>query len=220
MALAAVLLSCDGAYLTAPPDSTIVASANPVFVPAHGGVSDITAFVIEPAGTYVADGTVVRWTTDLGRIDAETRTRRGVTQARFVSDSRSGTAHIRAFSGTFMMNPPMEITVGNVLVAAIHLRAVPNRIGANSRSTQVIATIIDFSGNPVSNVPVTFVVIDHLDTEFFSSAGAPIHTNNNGEAEDTLNTRSNAPGVAEVKASAPNGAAGFVTSDTLRIPIL
>ena len=59
VALAASSLSCQGAYLTAPPDSEIVLSANPTFVAAHGGVSEITALVIEPAGTYAADGTVV-----------------------------------------------------------------------------------------------------------------------------------------------------------------
>jgi len=220
LALTAALLlpSCQGAYLTAPPDSTIVVSANPGFVPAHNGVSEITAFVIEPAGTYVPDGTVVRWTTDLGRIDPETRTRRGVATARFVSDSRSGTATIRAFSGG-VAAPVFTITVGNARVAAIRLRAVPSRITISS-STHVIATVVDTNGNPVANVPVTFRVIDNPATEFFESAGAPIFTNNNGEAEDILRTRRNTAGVAQVQASAPT-TGGFVTSpDPLRIPIL
>ena len=219
VALTAVLLSCGGAYLTAPPESTIDVSANPEFVPAHGGVSEITAFVIEPAGTYVSDGTVVRWTTDLGRIDAETRTRRGVAQARFVSDSRSGRANIRAFSGS-VTSDEIVITVGNARIAAIRLRAVPSRITI-SNSTHVIATVVDESGNPVANVPVFFEVVDSKATEFFDSAGAPIHTNNNGEAEDVLRTRRTTVGVAEVQASAPNGTGGFVSAaDPLRIPIL
>ena len=219
VALTAVLVSCDGAYLTAPPDSTISVSANPQFVAAHGGVSEITAFVIEPAGTYVSDGTVVRWTTDLGTIDAETRTRRGVATARFVADSRSGSATIRVFSGSVSAEFPDLIAVGNARVAAIRLRAVPSRI-TNSASTHVIATVVDDNGNPVANVPVSFEVVDDPGTEFFDSSGAPIHTNNNGEAEDVLRTRRNRPGVAEVQATAPNGAGGFETSDPLRIPIL
>jgi Big-like domain-containing protein len=220
VALTAVLLSCEGAYLTAPPDSTIVLSANPSFVAAHGGISEITAFVIEPAGTYVPDGTVVRWTTDLGRIDPETRTRRGVATARFVSDSRSGNALIRAFSGGVIGEPPIVITVGNARVAAIRLRAVPSRITI-SNSTHVIATVVDENGNPVPNVPVTFSVVDNPATEFFDNAGAPIFTNNNGEAEDVLRTRRNTVGVAEVQATAPNGTGDFVTADNpLRIPIL
>jgi len=218
VALTAVLLSCEGAYLTAPPDSTIDVSANPEFVPAHGGVSEITAFVIEPAGTYVPDGTVVRWTTDLGRIDAETRTRRGVAQARFVSDSRSGTATIKAFSGS-VTSDDVVITVGNALIAAIRLRAVPARITI-SNSTHVIATVVDEFGNPVANVPVFFEVADaNKDTEFFDSAGAPIHTNNNGEAEDVLRTRRNTQGFVLVRAVVfgPNGP---ITSEDFRIEIL
>jgi hypothetical protein len=221
VALAALLLSCEGAYLTAPPDSEIVLSANPDFVAAHGGFSDITAFVIEPAGTYVSDGTVVRWTTDLGRIDPETRTRRGVATARFVSDSRSGTAHIRAFSGSASADLD-DIIVGNPNVAAIRLRAVPSRI-IESNSTHVIATVVDTNGNPVAGVPVTFEVDDDdKDTEFFDSAGAPIPTNNNGEAEDVMRTRRNVVGVADVRASvpSPNGTNGILTSEALRIPIL
>jgi Big-like domain-containing protein len=219
VALTAALLSCEGAFLTAPPDSTIGVTVNPSFVAAHGGVSEVTAFVIEPAGTYVPDGTVVRWTTDLGSIDPETRTRRGVANARFVSDSRSGLAHIRAFSGSVSADAA-EITVGNARVVAIRLRAVPSRITI-SNSTHVIATVVDTNGNPVANVPVFFEVVDSLATEFFDSAGAPVHTNNNGEAEDVLRTRRTTAGVAEVQARAPDGAGGFVTSpDPLRIPIL
>lgn len=219
-ALAALLVSCgEGAYLTAPPDSLIDVTANPSFVAAHGGVSEITAFVIEPAGTYVPDGTVVRWTTNLGSIDPETRTRRGVATARFVSDARSGIATIRAFSGS-VSAPEFTITVGNARVAALRLRAVPQRITI-SNSTHVIATVVDASGNPVPNVPVTFRVVDNPATEFLDSAGAPIFTNNNGEAEDVLRTRRNTVGVAEVQATAPNGSGGFVqASDPLRIPIL
>lgn len=217
VALAAGALSCQGAYLTAPADSTIDVSANPGFVAAHGGFSDITAFVIEPAGTYVADGTVVRWTTDLGRIDAETRTRRGVATARFVSDSRSGTATIRAFSGR-ATSTAIEIVVGNVNVTAIRLRAVPTRI-TNSNTTHVIATVVDRNGNPVANVPVTFVVVEDPATDFFESAGAPVFTDNNGEAEDLLRTRRNTVGVITVKATVP-GSSGIITSEPFRIPVL
>ena len=130
--------------------------------------------MIEPAGTYVPDGTVVRWTTDLGRIDAETRTRRGAAMARFVSDSRSGIAHIRAFSGSVSADLN-DLTVGNARVEAIRLRAVPSRI-TDSNSTHVIATVVDTNGNPVANVPVFFEIADDADRafEFFDSAGAPI----------------------------------------------
>ena len=159
--LAALVASCEGAYLTAPPDSFIELNANPPFVAAHGGSSEITAFIIEPSGTYVPDGTVVRWNTDLGRIDPETRTRRGVATARFVADSRSGVATITAFSGSVsaQLSGERALRVGNANVRAIRLRAVPSRITI-SNSTHVIATVHDTNGNPVANVPVTFEVAD------------------------------------------------------------
>src|SRR5207237_4646261 len=62
--LGAILLvmalgACAGALFLAPPGSTISLIANPSFVASDGGVSVITAVVIEPAGTPVADGTVI-----------------------------------------------------------------------------------------------------------------------------------------------------------------
>jgi hypothetical protein len=217
-ALAVLFAACDGAYLTAPPESTITLTANPPFVAAHGGVSVITAFVVEPAGTYVPDGTVVRWFTDLGRIDPETRTRNGVAQAHFVSDARSGEATITAMSGAVTATLAQPLVVGNTRVAAIRLRAVPSRI-IESNSTHVIATVVDDAGNPVPNVDVFFRVVDDPATEFFDSAGAPRPTNNNGEAEDVLRTRRDFVGVAEVQAIVA-GPSGLITSERLRIPIL
>ena len=218
--LALVMASCEGAYLSAPPESTMTLTANPPFVAAHGGSSVITAFVIEPSGTFVPDGTVVRWFTDIGRIDPETRTRNGIAQANFVSDTRSGVANIRAISGGITATLAAPLRVGNVRVRDLHLRAEPPRI-IESNSTHVIATVIDEFGNPAVNVPVFFEVQDDPETEFFDHAGAPIHTDNNGEARDVLRTRRNTVGVAHVQARAPRGDGAFVQADDpLRIPIL
>src|SRR5262249_17769618 len=56
--------SCNQAIMTAPVGSTLTLPANPPFIAANGGVSVISAFVLEPAGTPVADGTVVQFFTD------------------------------------------------------------------------------------------------------------------------------------------------------------
>ena len=219
--LVALLAACgEGAYLTVAPGSTLQVVANPNFVASHGGTAELTAFLLEPTGTAPPDGTVVRWFTDLGRIDPETRTRRGVALARFVSDARSGTATIRAISGAVEATP-VEIEVGNVRVAAIRLRADPPRI-IGSNSTHIIATVVDGNGNPVPNVPVTFRVLEDPTspgTEFMESSGRPIHTDNNGEAEDILRTRRNTVGVADVVAEVPTGS-GILVSEAIRVPIL
>lgn len=100
-----LLLSCAGAYLTAPPGSTLTLVANPGFIPSHGGVSELMAIVTEPAGTDVPDGTVVLWSTTLGHVDRETRTRRGIARNRLVSDSHSGVATVVAASGADALPP-------------------------------------------------------------------------------------------------------------------
>jgi hypothetical protein len=46
--------------MLAPPGSTLGLNANPGCIAANGDVSLITAIVTEPAGTPVADGTVVQ----------------------------------------------------------------------------------------------------------------------------------------------------------------
>ncbi len=93
------LVRCGSVPLTAPGGSTILGQANPDFVIANGGVSVITALVTAPNGNLVANGTNVFFLTDLGRIDASVQTRDGMARANFVSDSRSGTAHIQIWSG-------------------------------------------------------------------------------------------------------------------------
>jgi hypothetical protein len=91
--------------LTAPPGSTLTLVANPGFISSHGGVSELMAVVTEPAGTDVPDGTVVLWSTTLGHVDRETRTRRGIARNRLVSDSRSGVATVVAASGADALPP-------------------------------------------------------------------------------------------------------------------
>lgn len=97
--LALLLPMCTGVPMTAPSNSTISLIANPDFVPANGGVSVITAIVLEPAGTPPPNGTVIFFFASLGHVDAEGKTKDGVARVNFVSDSRSGDAIVTAVSG-------------------------------------------------------------------------------------------------------------------------
>jgi hypothetical protein len=92
-------LACGQALLTAPAGSTLRVTANPPFIPAHGGVSVITAVLVEPAGTLVPDGTVVQFFTTLGRIEEQGRTNDGVARVNLTADGRSGIAVVTAVSG-------------------------------------------------------------------------------------------------------------------------
>ncbi len=237
VAVAVASATCGSVPLTAPPGSSIFAQANPGFVIANGGTAVVTALLTEPAGTLVPDGTEVYFFTDLGRIDPMVKTRNGVANANFVSDSRSGLATITVWSGgsapaggsgsstssTSTLTPPpssggtgsftVHITIGSALPAKIVVTADPQVLAVFRQST-IRANVFDANGNPVQNVPIIFSVSAAPLQETLDSGGAPQFTDSNGQAFDTLRTR--APNgltqkAVTVTATGPNSvAAGTV----------
>lgn len=107
--------ACNSSPLTAPVASTISISALDTKV-LPGGSTEVTAVVIEEAGTPVHDGTQVRFTATLGRVEPETvTTRDGVARATFTAGSTAGTAKVTASSGAAAaseLGNIVEITVG------------------------------------------------------------------------------------------------------------
>jgi hypothetical protein len=224
--IAGAYLGCSQAIMTAPAGSTIKLYANPKFIPAYGGVSVITAVVTEPAGTPVADGTVVQFFTDLGSIDEQGKTNDGVARVNLVSDSRSGTATVTAISGgaaagtssdtgstsTGAVSDSTEIKIGNVLPTKIKVVAQPQRI-TEGRQSQIVATVWDENGNAVPRVDVIFTVTESDGTspaafERLASKGNPVFTDNSGRAYDTLRTNydpSGVPRTVTVTATTANG---------------
>jgi hypothetical protein len=93
------IIACESVPLTAAPGTEMTLIANPTFVIANGGVSVITAILVEPAGTFVPDGVEVFFFTNLGRVDASGKTVNGVARVNFVADARSGVATVTAVSG-------------------------------------------------------------------------------------------------------------------------
>jgi hypothetical protein len=91
--------ACESVPLTAAPGTTMTLTANPEFVIANGGVSVVTAILVEPAGTFVPDGTEIFCFTNLGRVDPSGKSVNGVVRVNFVSDARSGTATVTCVSG-------------------------------------------------------------------------------------------------------------------------
>jgi hypothetical protein len=216
-AFALLHLTCQ-AILTAPEGSLLSLSANPVTIGANGGVSIITATLTEPAGTPVPDGTVVQFFTNLGDIEEQGKTNDGVARVKLVSDSRSGTAKVTAFSG-LTDEISVDVKIGNAAVEQIIMRANPPRI-TNSNTTHVFAAVFDEDGNPMPNVPVFFSVAPNTTTgtttEFFTTSG-PVFTNNNGEAENVMRTQRDTAGTAVVKAIVPGAPAS--SAGELAIPI-
>ena len=173
--------ACDKMPLTAPTESTIQLFASGLSVPLNGFV-DIIATVTEEAGTPVQNGTVVTFTTSLGRIDpVEARTHNGKATARLIADGRSGTAVVTAFSGG-AEQAELEIPIGAAVASSIVLSANPSSVGASGGTVQLTAAVRDEGGDPVRGVLVTFTTTAGT----LSSTSAT--TDQNGEARATLST--------------------------------
>jgi hypothetical protein len=103
--------------LTAPSGSALTLLPGTYDLPVNGETT-ITALVIEGGqdggvgiGTPVHNGTVVTFSTTLGRLEpAEAKTTAGRATVRLLGDGRSGTAIVTAFSGPAISS--IDITVG------------------------------------------------------------------------------------------------------------
>jgi adhesin/invasin len=205
--LALVAMACDTMPLTAPSESTITISAGSRVVPL-GGTTEVTAFVAEEGGIAVQNGTSVRFSTNLGRVDpVEVQTRNGYAVATFVAGDSSGVAQVRAFSGAASGGEGesaanmVEITVGGAAATAVILNASPSSVPPSGGTVTVIASVLDANGNRLRNIPVTF----SADRGTLSATVA--NTDANGEARVQLTT--NQETIVTARAGAAEAAATF-----------
>jgi hypothetical protein len=206
-------VTCGEAPMTAPPGSTLAVFANPTFIVANGGVSVISASVIEPAGTTAPDGTVVLFFTSLGQIPPQGETKAGVARVNLVADSRSGPAQVTATSGD--QTATVDLSIGSALPARVLVSADPAVMRSNAWSN-ITANVFDENGNPVANVPVVFSVSGGTSTtpagvgETLDSGGRQLFTDTNGQVFDVL--RSQRPlsefALVTVTATTANGITG------------
>jgi hypothetical protein len=205
---AAGFISCDKMPLSAPTESTITLYASRTTGGLNGSV-DITATVIESAGTPVQNGTVVTFTTTLGTIEPnEARTNNGKATVKLLAGTRSGTAEVRAFSGGISSGDPLTVTVGAAAAGKVELLANPSALPASGGVVQLTAVVSDAVGNRLSSVPVTFTT----DAGVLSTTSAT--TDGNGEARSSLSTTAK----ARVTASVVGGTSTSLTA-TLDIPL-
>jgi hypothetical protein len=141
---AAGIIACESVPLTAAPGTSLTLIANPEFVIANGGVSVVTAILVEPAGTFVADGTEVFFFTNLGRVDASGKTRNGVARVNFISDTRSGLATVVAISGGPAATPrpsPSPTASTGKKVGAPDFAGAGESIAADENSDSVVIAV-------------------------------------------------------------------------------
>ncbi len=174
--------ACDKVPLLAPTGSSIFLSVNTNRL-AVNGTADITATVIESAGTPPQNGTLVTFSASLGTIEPrDARTDGGRVSVRFTAGAQSGTARINAISGGAQAEEVLEIQVGGAAVAGVSLRAEPGSVPNTGGTVTIVAAVRDDVGNRLAGIPVSF-----------SSDGGQLSTGQattdaNGEARVTINT--------------------------------
>ena len=204
----AVTGACQKAQLLAPTSSTITVSAPTRLLPS-GGSAEITAFVLEQSGTPVHDGTTVRFSATLGRVDpVEAQTRNGLAFTMFFAQNSSGVAEIRATSGAASGgddgNNVVQITVGAAAVNTVTLRANPGSVGPGGGSVELIATVVGEDGQALSGVVVSF------STDQGTLSASTVTTDADGRARATLTTS---------QETIVNATAGVTTSSDVTVSV-
>jgi adhesin/invasin len=203
--------ACDKVALLAPNESTITLSVNTTTLPSNG-TAEVLATVIEQAGTPVHNGTVVTFTTNVGVIEPrEARTEGGIARATFRANGQSGTATISAFSGAARVDEPVEIRVGAAAAETVSLRTEPASVPQTGGTVQIIADVVDPSGNPLPGVQVTFS----------STAGSlqstTATTDQSGEARTSLTTNRETTVRARVSNKEAQTTIGVVNLPTIQM---
>jgi hypothetical protein len=182
MTAAAVLLavaiplgvtSCDKVPLLAPTGTVITLLAGSEIVALNSSV-DIIATAIENgqassgtgtgttaatgrtgAGTPVQNGTVINFTTTIGRIEpSEARTHNGQVTVQLITSGQSGTATVTAYSGG--ASNTVQVKVGSAAVDHVLVSASPQTLGPSGGNSTISARVEDASGSGVPGIPVTF----------------------------------------------------------------
>lgn len=183
--------ACDKVPLLAPTNTTIRLVSSVGVLPLSGS-ADLTAVVIESAGTPVQNGTVISFSSSLGTIEPrEGRTQNGQVTVRYTAGTQSGKASITAFSGG-AKSEALEILVGAAAAGAVSLRATQTTVPTIGGTTTVIATVVDTGGNPLKNAPVAF------STTAGSLSQSTAITNDAGEARTDLTTNVDATVTAQL----------------------
>jgi adhesin/invasin len=203
-AVAVAAAACDKMPLVAPTGTVITLFANNTVLPVDGSI-EITAIAIEGGaapstgtgtgtgtstgagataaqGTPVHNGTVLSFTTTLGRIEPqEARTHNGQVTVRLFAAGASGVATVRAFSGGAASNE-LKMSVGAAAAKTVFISSTPQTLASSGGTAQISARVVDVNGTNLAGVPVTF----SADNGTLSTSTAL--TDANGIATITLTT--------------------------------
>ncbi len=162
--LATLATGCDKVPLLAPVASTVTLTSTAQILPT-GGTAEVTAFVAEKSGTPVQNGTKVRFTANLGRVDpVEADTRNGIATSTFHAGDVAGIADVRATSGAIggaadgaaAAANVVKISVGAAAVKTVLLRANPSLVPNSGGAVELVAVVLSDSARLLAGIPVTF----------------------------------------------------------------
>lgn len=177
-----LLPNCGFVEPTAPTDASFSISANPLFVDLDG-TSTITVIVTDANGTPVPDGTIVSFTTTLGKIAPNAGTRGGQVRESLAAGNQPGVATVTARSGVADTSVSVDVTIGSE-VDSIQLSANPATLPIGGGESTITAVVFGKNFETLANVPVTF----STDAGTLASEGGVVRTDAKGEARDTLTT--------------------------------
>jgi PKD repeat protein len=203
---AMVAASCEKVPLLAPSGSTITLTTATSAL-GFNGTAEVSAHVLEAAGTPPHSGTHVTFSTNLGHFEpAEVETDiNGRATTRFFAGTASGIATITATSGGASVSAAnaVKIAVGSAAVSAVVASANPSLVSSRGGNSTISARVTDASGNALAGIPVTFT------TDVGSVSETVSNTDSLGIATSILTTNR----TAKVTATA-----GITTSTTTPPP--
>lgn len=228
--VAAVTTACNKVALLAPTNSSISLTAGNRILP-NGGTTQLTATVLENSGQPVPNGTTVRFTASLGRVDpVEAQTTNGVAVTTFVAGNESGVAEIRAISGlasggtgstgtgtgtggttTSTAGNVVQITIGAAAANTVVVSASPSTIPAGGGTITLVASVLDTAGNRLPNVPVVFSSTQG------TLSSSTITTDANGEGRVQLTTSQQA--VVTATSGTKNGTLTITVAPALGLTL-
>jgi hypothetical protein len=214
VALAAI--SCEKVPLLAPSGSTITLSTATSAL-GFNGTADVSAQVVEAAGTPPHSGTHIIFSTSLGSVEpAEVQTDvNGRATTRFFAGTSSGIATITATSGgaSVAAANAVKIAVGSAAVSAVVASANPSIVSSRGGNSTISAKVTDAGGNALNGIPVTFT------TDAGSMSESVSNTNSQGIATSILSTNRTAKvtaaaGITTTTTTPPTGGTGTGTTTT------
>lgn len=135
--------------------ATVIENGVTTTPPATGGTGTTTTTSQAGAGTPVQNGTLVSFTTTIGRVEpSEGRTQNGQVRVKFFANGQSGLATITAFSGG-ASGKIENLAVGAAAAGRIVVTSSQS-LGPAGGTTEVRARVEDEAGSPLAGVPVTF----------------------------------------------------------------